>query len=93
MSAPTDRDSLLAFFGWQRPPWQRDAACKEHPDLSWFPEHGETFRRQQAICSQCLVQAECRAAAFEGGEVGIWGATTGRERLRLRRSVGVTEAA
>jgi WhiB family redox-sensing transcriptional regulator len=87
VSAPTDRDDLLAFTGWQRPAWQKDAACKEFPHLSWFPERGETARRQIAICNGCLVRDECRQFAVESGDLGIWGATFDRERSRLRRGV------
>lgn len=27
-----------------RPRWQRDALCREYPDVSWFPERGGNGR-------------------------------------------------
>jgi WhiB family redox-sensing transcriptional regulator len=61
-------------------PWKLDAACREHPELSWFPERGEDQSRQRAICAACLVRTECLAASQ--GEHGIWGGTSERARKR-----------
>ncbi len=87
MSAPTDRDSLLAFMGWDVPAWQKDAACKEHPELSWFPATGQNQARQHAVCAGCLVRVECLAAGE--GEFGTWGGLSERAR---RRGVSVPTA-
>lgn len=39
------------------------------------------------VCGTCYVQAECLAYALEKNEkFGVWGGTTARERLRMRRS-------
>jgi WhiB family redox-sensing transcriptional regulator len=82
VSAPTDLDDLLAFSGWVRPAWQKDAACREHPELSWFIERGEDQRQQKRICASCLVREPCAAAG--DGEFGLWGGLSERERKRLR---------
>jgi hypothetical protein len=55
-----------------RPAWQRDAACHEHPEVSWFPMPGQSAGPAEAICAGCLVRAEC-AAAGELEEAGVWG--------------------
>lgn len=75
-----DVDALL------RPPaWQRDALCREHPDVNWFPERGEDTAPAKAICDRCLVQAECLAFVLEHRiEHGIWAATSARQRRVMR---------
>lgn len=78
--------SLLAeLLNSARPRWQRDALCREYPDVSWFPERGGNGREARAICARCLVRDECRDYAIEHHEHGIWGDTDARERTALRR--------
>ena len=71
------------------PSWMRDAACKEHPELDWFPEAESVrdARRAKTVCRRCLVRTECLAYAMSLGGLcrGIWGATSERERRRRRR--------
>lgn len=79
--APRGLSGLLEVIG--KPlPWQADALCKEYPGVDFFADrdHDEA----KAVCRRCLVRAECRAAGER--EVGIWGATTGHERARQRRT-------
>lgn len=77
---------LLALV---RPPaWHRDAACLEHPELTWFPDRHETavMRLAIAVCRRCLVRAECLAFALEVPDMaGVWGGTTALQRAALRR--------
>lgn len=68
------------------PAWQRDAACKEHPEVNFFPEKGEDVRPALAVCRGCLVVDECRAWAVENYEAGIWGGTSGRQRRGMRQA-------
>lgn len=71
-----------------RPKWHSDAACREHPELNWFPHRGEPQTAQLAVCDACLVRTECAAAgAFEHD--GIWGGQSGRGR---RRELSATPA-
>lgn len=71
-----------------RPAWHRDAACKEHPDASWFPGRGEDVRPVKDVCKSCLVMVECLDYALGAGDslVGIWGGTSERERRHIRRA-------
>jgi WhiB family redox-sensing transcriptional regulator len=64
------------------PGWHADAACQEHPDISWFPEVGQSSAPAKAVCRTCLVAAQCLEWALgEGSKLeGIWGGTTTRER-------------
>jgi WhiB family redox-sensing transcriptional regulator len=69
-----------------RPAWHADAACKEHPRTTWFPERGKDARRAIEVCGRCLVLDECRTWALGQPDdpAGIWGGLSGRERRRLR---------
>lgn len=66
-----------------RPAWMADALCREHPELSWFPEEGESVKPMAEICERCAVREEC--AAYGAGErYGVWAGTSARERRRAR---------
>jgi WhiB family transcriptional regulator, redox-sensing transcriptional regulator len=70
-----------------RPAWHADAACREHPEVSFFPERGEPTEPAKAICRGCLVRDECAAFAdadFAARSHGIWGGTSTRERRAAR---------
>ncbi|MCU1359966.1 MAG: Transcription factor WhiB [Ilumatobacteraceae bacterium] len=67
-------------FHWMRPAWHADAACREHPEIDWFPTTVIDRAATVAICAACLVRDECLTAAIAGGEVGIWAGTTAMER-------------
>jgi len=79
----------FAFQGEQPPP------CSGLGDLFFADEHyGDdtvtVLQRQvltlqaKEICHGCPVKVECYDFAMEHRLVGIWGATTGRERRCLR---------
>ena len=71
----------------ERPDWQRQAACRKHRELTWFPSRGEhvAFAAAKAVCSGCPVQTECLTAALdEGVPDGIWGGLSANERRQLR---------
>lgn len=86
---PPADDSLgevLELLG-AKPTWHRDAACREHPELSWFVDRGQDLTEQRAICSRCLARTECATDAINRGERhGLWGGLTTPERQRLRKS-------
>jgi Transcription factor WhiB/Homeodomain-like domain len=73
-------EAVADLFNWARPRWHADAACKEHPELTWVVSDRDSATRQLAICATCLVREECLAAAMAGDEVGIWGGTTELQR-------------
>ncbi len=78
--------SLLELLTAGRPSWYADAACREHAELSWFPELGQSSAPAKAVCERCLVRDECRAHALAGPELaGIWGGLSGPERRELRK--------
>jgi len=79
--------ALLDLLVWGKPAWHADAACKEHPELTWFPAVGEDVRAAKAVCSTCLVVGECRSWSLaQGPELqGLWGGLSAQERKRRRR--------
>jgi WhiB family redox-sensing transcriptional regulator len=80
--------SLAGLAALLRPPaWHADAACKEHPEVAFFPPLGETAEAARAVCAGCLVRVECLAAALEEPLTqGVWGGTTVAERKAMRRA-------
>ncbi len=70
-----------------RPAWQADAACREHPELTWFPARGQDCGPALEVCRGCLVVEECRAWALaQGPELkGLWGGLSELQR-RLSRA-------
>jgi WhiB family redox-sensing transcriptional regulator len=78
-------DPLEAFFGWLRPAWHADAACREYPEISFVPGNGEPIQPAKKICAGCLVRRECLQAGIDGDEHGVWGGISQRDRRALRR--------
>lgn len=74
--------ALVAALG-AGAPWQADALCKEYPGVEFFSDNSAPAK---AICERCLVRDECLDAGDSGRELGVWGATTAKERARLRRA-------
>jgi hypothetical protein len=68
-----------------RPAWHLDAACREHPELSWFPDRGVPLTAARQVCDKCLVRSECTTAGMRE-DYGVWGGLSIQQRVRLRRS-------
>jgi WhiB family redox-sensing transcriptional regulator len=65
------------------------AACRQHPELDWFPGSGQVAdaAAAKAVCHACPVEAPCLEAALaqaEANDHGILGGTGRRERIRIR---------
>ena len=77
---------------YTRPTWQRRAACREMAPELFFPTlHGtaqlRAVEQAKAVCRGCPVVADCLTAALADPElVGVWGATSERERATMRRA-------
>jgi Transcription factor WhiB len=46
-------DAVYALL--DRPAWHHTAACREHPELSWFPGAYEDASAAVAVCAACPV--------------------------------------
>ena len=83
---PTTFDELLDLLE-RRPAWHHQAACRDHPELTWFPERGASLRAAKAVCAACPVRGACLAWALEHDDAlaGVWGGLSVGERVQLRR--------
>lgn len=84
----TEPPDLAAVLDLLEPPaWQADAACREHPEIDWFPTACNNIAEAKKVCAGCLVNDECANWAVSCGTdlQGIWGGRSQRERLRLQR--------
>ena len=74
-----------------RPARQRDALCREHPEVDFFPERGQSAEPGTTLPPQVIVIDQCLAFAMASGEVhGIYGDLSGRQRRALRREQAKT---
>jgi hypothetical protein len=68
------------------PDFQEEAVCKTVDPELWWPEKGGDNSVAKRICVTCPAEAKCLQWALDNGEKeGIWGATSGRERSRMKR--------
>lgn len=75
----------LADIIGPRPEWHRDAACREHQELSWYREGGSPPAAVIAVCHGCLVRRECLTAGLHENH-GVRGALSVAGRRRLLAS-------
>ena len=71
------------------PWWYADAACKEHPELSWFPERDDPSTvdtQAKRVCEGCRSYQPCREFALAAPDIleGIWGGTSELDRREIR---------
>lgn len=81
------------LYGWlleliEGPDWHKQAACRGMSAALFYAEKSGNDSVQQVavaktVCAGCPVRAECLDAGL-GEEHGIWGATTPRQRRRIR---------
>lgn len=67
--------------------WRELAACKQRPDVNFFPHAGELPTEAKAVCAVCPVVAPCLKDALKDPihqDHGIRGGKTVRERQRMR---------
>lgn len=85
------------------PEWTRDALCAQVDPEIFFPGKGESAVQARRICAACTVTDECLefALRYESGEngtyaygtVGIYGATSPRQRRKLLKERRAGDAA
>lgn len=87
-----DPAELLDAFGelleaLRRPEWHRQAACRAHPDLTWYSRGRLRVAAAKAVCAGCPVRGECAAAADDHG---IW---AGLDEVERRQRPASNDAA
>lgn len=70
--------------------WQDQALCAQTTNDPWFldeiPQNKRDIEYAKSICRLCPVTNDClEHALFNDERFGIWGATTAKERERLRK--------
>jgi WhiB family redox-sensing transcriptional regulator len=71
-----------------RPEWFARASCRSSGLTPYFPGKGGTATEARAVCAVCPVRGECLDYALPDPDlVGVWGGTSARERVQLRRVV------
>lgn len=74
---------------WSPPAWHELAACRSHPEVTFFPATGQPTAPAKALCAGCPVRQECLADALrDPHRAGVWGGTAPRERAALRAAAG-----
>ena len=82
-----DLADFAAMIGASVPDWHRRGACRERPDVDFFPEDGIGVALAQRVCAECSVADECLAYALEHREEhGVWGGRSQRWRARYLKA-------
>ena len=70
--------------------WWEGAACRGLDPEMFFPARGDSRGLQEAlaVCATCPVTEPCMEEGLVGERWGIWGATSERERRKIRRERG-----
>jgi WhiB family redox-sensing transcriptional regulator len=65
--------------------------CSEVDTELFFPENGEQFQAATAksVCKRCPHITECFEWALHNESFGIWGASSPRDRKRLRAKLKI----
>lgn len=71
----------------QRPAWHAKARCRGYGPAAFFGTFTERRSDPMATCRRCGVRSACLATALaDPSLLGVWGATTERERRVMRRA-------
>lgn len=70
----------------RRPAWMAHAACRDRPEVNFFPTLGESLEPARTVCAGCPVRLPCVDYAVSEPDLsGVWGGTSPRQRAALRR--------
>jgi WhiB family redox-sensing transcriptional regulator len=65
--------------------WKALGTCRGRDPNIFFPENNRWAEQvAKRICLGCPVMAQCMDYAITHDEVGIWGATTDRDRRKIK---------
>lgn len=82
----------LNITGTKAPKFDGSQACAEVDPELFFPEEANQSRKQMVtirkVCGSCAFKSPCLQYALDNPDlVGIWAATTEKERRFIRRGV------
>ena len=80
---------MSPFDGLASPAWMSEGACLSVGSEPFTPTYqGASPKAAKAVCAVCPVIDACYAYALDDASlVGIWGGTTYKERVAMRREV------
>lgn len=82
---------IASYIAHGRPSWFSQGKCRDHPEVTWFPERGESTKQAKEICASCPIRIACLNHAVRTGENhGIWGGAAPRKLAKLRQSTWFT---
>jgi WhiB family transcriptional regulator, redox-sensing transcriptional regulator len=69
--------------------WVSQGACRDADPEIFFPNAAQgpalaQVSSAKAVCRRCAVNTACLSFSLETRQEGIWGGTTGEERLAMR---------
>lgn len=68
------------------PDFFAEALCRQHPEVDFHPVDTLRSSAPIRICHQCPVEDDCLEYALATSQDhGVWGGTSERERVRIRR--------
>ena len=68
------------MIGDARSGWRTAAACTGLGPSLFYDQSPRSATLAKSVCAGCTVRHPCRAQAIAGGEMGVWGGRTERER-------------
>ena len=70
--------------------WQAGAECSSLTPALFYPNHGKNVS-QVAVdaCANCPVRSKCLDHALTYEEYGYWASTTPRQRVSMRKELGI----
>ena len=73
---------------WEHGDWTESAVCRSVDLELFFPVKGGTALPAKTVCRNCPAIADCLLDALGAPWVeGVWGGTSHRDRIRLRREL------
>lgn len=76
----------------QKPVWRQWANCKDVPKDVFVIKQGQSTERALWFCETCVVRKACLEYALDNNCVGIWGGTTQKQRAKIKRQQGLSNA-
>jgi len=75
----------------ESPAFFADASCKDADATLFFAASNSKIAHAKAICNNCPIRQMCLEWAMKNAEDGIYGATTPRERKKIRKGAEILD--
>lgn len=75
----------------EHPRWRKYANCKNVSKDTFITKKGQSNKPALALCANCVVSSACLTYALDNNCVGVWGNTTAKQRIKIRRQQKLKE--